>query len=162
MKKIILIILSFAITLMAQNIKVDLQNALMKLKNCDVSTGKNAIDLALSEDGQEYHKNYSGAVYYSCDNGYFTYIQDSSKGSFIRGEICKKSKTDSPLFGNCSDSKSIIWFQFNVYTHINSWDGFFNETDDNEMRIKSLDTKNTKIYGEKFMMDVYHTFTSMR
>lgn len=162
MKKIITLILIMAAFAMAHDVKVDLQNALKKLKNCYLSTGEEAIELALSDDGREFHKMYTGAVYYSCDNGYFTYIQDRIKGDFIRGEICKKSKSDSPMFGICPDSKSTIWFQFQVYSHNNKWDGWFNETDANDIRIKSIETESTKIYGEKLMMDVYHIFASKR
>lgn len=162
MKKIIFIILSFTVTLMAQDVKTDLQKALKKLKNCSVQTGKDAIDLALSEDGQKLHEKHRGAVYYSCDNGYFTYIQDDFAGAFIRGEICKKSNTDSPMFGTCPDSKSVIWFQLQVYEYNDTWGGWFNETDANNIRIKSTKTKNSKTYGEQLMMDVYHTFASRR
>ena len=163
MKKIIiLIILSFAVTLMAQDVKIDLQNALKKLKNCHVQTDKDALDLAISEDYIDKFKMYNAAVYYSCNNGYFTYIQDSFNGSFIRGEICKKNNTDEPMYGICPDSKSIIWFQFQIYSHNNTWGGWFNETDDIGMFIKSITTENTRTYGEKFMMDIYHTFATRR
>lgn len=158
MKKIIIILLSFTMSLMAQDVKTELQNTLKKLKKCYVKTGEEAMELALSDDGREYHKNYRGAVYYWCDNGYFTYVQDGFTGDFIRGEVCKSG--DTYAFGSCESSKNVIWFQLQVYEHDNTWGGWINENDKYGMFIKTMKPESTRAYGEKLMMDLYYTFAS--
>jgi hypothetical protein len=145
MKKILILIIIFSTSVMAHNIKKELSNFVKRLNNCSVYTKDEALELGLSKDGRELHEHYSGAVYYSCHNGYFMYVQDIVKGSFIRGEVCKTGEYD--IIDGCHKSDERIYFL--LMTYKDTWEGRFIEIDRNGMRVKDFDIeKYTRDYGE--------------
>lgn len=149
MKNIILII-SVLISFAVGNVETEISRSFKKLGKCDISNGKEALEMGLSAEGIELHKYYSGAVYFWCDKGYIFYVQDDVKGSLLRGQVCNIGQYD--YVEGCSSSSA--WFMLDTFR--DSTDGYFLEDDKYEMRVKDERYKDTKYNSKKMFIRLYN------
>lgn len=151
MKKLILIVavlLSFAVA----DVETEIVKSFTKLGRCDKpSKGKEALEWGLSTEGIEFHKDYSGAVYFYCEKGYIFYVQDDVNGSLFRGEVCNNGEFD--YVEGCSSSSA--WFM--LYTFMDSTGGYFLKDDKYGMRIKDESYRDTEYNGKRMFNRLYNS-----